>query len=549
MRRHVRATRRASRPPRLPGRRAVVLAALAALSLTVAACGGSGGSSGSGGATGARAASDRSLTVVVPQDWGTLDPTASSGTPEGTLLLALEPLVLVEPDGSIAPNLATELPQRDPRTHVYKLRRGVKFWDGAPLTIGDVVYSLRMHVGPRSGSVLTRGYGDVTSVDAKGNDEVVVHLAHPSSQFDTILAQTGIVERRVREAHLKDIGSPGALNVGTGPYKWVSVKPGDEIVLARNPLYWGPKPRYARLNLRFIADDAARLLAMRSGDVDVNLSVPDSERRQYQSLPGFQLAEGPDPAVELLSMSTTKAPWSDVHVRRAASLAIDRAGLVQAILQGKGAVAPVLPDAPSLQRVMGPTRQQALFAKLSVAQDVAAAKAELAKSSVPHGFSGELVYDEAEADGGRVAQAIAQQLGAIGIRLTVKSMSDDAYTNAIFLQHTAAAAVVNFTTDSKDPASLPVYLTNSRYLGYLDLADYRSAANDAALNRAIALPTADKAGRAAALEQALTQEAADVPYATLYHGSALASVRDGLSFGGFDGQWWLTRWPDQISAR
>jgi peptide/nickel transport system substrate-binding protein len=529
-----------------------VTACMAAVAVAVgaSACGGarSGGpATPAGVATGGKPAQAHQLTFVVPQEWPRLDPTQVAAAPEGTMLLALEPLVRITPQGGFVPDLAAKFSSPDPKTYVYEIRRGVKFWDGQPMTIQDVLYSLKMHVGPKSGSVLARGFFKVKSVTQTGPDQVMIKLSKPDSTFNTWVAQAPVVEQRVREAHLKSIGSPDALNVGTGPYKWASVQAGEQVTLQRNDTYWGPRPGIERLVLKYIPDDSSRLLAMRSGDIDGSLAVPNSEIKQYQAIQGFKLIKGPDPAVELLSMDTNKAPWNDVHVRRAVAMAIDKQGLVNAILRGQGRPAETLPDPASLGRLLPSDQVGPLLAKLSVKHDLAAAKAELAKSSRPTGFRDSILTSGGEVDSTRAAQAIADQLRPLGINLAVKVQPDAAFNDAVFFKHNYGAAVTSFTTDSKDPAAIATYLAYSGS-GYTDIAGYKDPVTDAALEESTRLPLTDKAGRAAALSRGLERIAAQMPYVPLYHGEMLAEVRDGLNFPTFDGQWWLIDWPGQLLA-
>jgi peptide/nickel transport system substrate-binding protein len=486
------------------------------------------------------------LSFLVAQELPKWDPTQVAVVPEGIMLLALEPLVIVRPDGSFAPNLATKFSTPDPRTYTYEIRRGVKFWDGSPMTIDDVIYSLKMHTGPDNGSVLARAFYKVKSVAQTGSNEVTVKLNVPDTRFNTWVAQTPVVSKRVREASLDEIGSPDAMNVGTGPYRWGAVKAGEEIELKRNDSYWGPKPGIGQLTLRFVADSSARLLAVRSGEVDGSLGVPSSDVKQYESIPHYHVIEGPDPALQLLSMNNARAPWNDAHVRRAVAMALDKEGLVNAVARGAGQVAQTLPNAANLRTVLAPDELRDLNAKVAVRHDVEAAKAELAQSSQPHGFSGQLLVAGDEVDSNRAAQAIVEQLKPLGIRLQIKVLPGTAFGDTVFAKHAYGIAVTGFNTDSKDPSVIAEALANSK--AYTDLASYKNARVDRAFEQLTRLPLDDKEGRAKALTAALEQIASDAPYLPLYHGVTLASLRDGLNYPGYDGLWWLTRWPEQLRS-
>ena len=196
---------------------------------------------------------------------------------------------------------------------------------------------------------------------------------------------------------------------------------------------------------------------------------------------------------------------------------------------------------------------QSLTSQLQTKYDVNAAKAELAKSATPNGFSATVIYSAAESGtSGLVAQAVAQQLKAIGINLTVKSMPDGQYTDAVFFKHTAPASIVDFTTDLPDPISLPNYLTSSAQTlaqgGYTNIAEWTTPAQDQVLNEYLQTPISDKSKRGDLLTQALTNMNADQAYIPIYNADYLAVIKSGLNFNGFDGMWWMRRWVDDITA-
>ena len=204
------------------------------------ACGSTGGTAA--GTTGSQTKLT-SLTWEIDAPWEKLTSTSAAAGPEGTVLLATEPLILLNPNGTFKANLGTELPQPNPTTVIFKLHPGVKFWDGKPLTPDDVVWSLDQNLKPTTS--LEYGYVNVKSIEASGADEVVIHLKRPDTNLDTMLAQSGIW-RRPTTRRTRPSGTPSAMGMGTGPFKYVKYVPNDEVVLTRNDGYWGPSPRSRR---------------------------------------------------------------------------------------------------------------------------------------------------------------------------------------------------------------------------------------------------------------------------------------------------------------
>lgn len=543
---------------------ATLAAGLLALSVLAAGCGDSKDDKASVSTTGGtptQTGSDSNAPAVdlttqtwsVPQDWGGLDPTKVAATNTGTILLIMEPLVLNDGNGGVTDNLATQT-QPDPTTYVYDIRDGVKFSDGTPLTVGDVLYSLDLHAAKGSKSTLAGAYASVKSIKKTGPAQVTIKLKKPDVQFAPVaIGQSGIVSKVAREKAGKNAGAPDAPNVGTGPFTVASYVPGDHVNLVRNDGYWGTKPQAANLNMVYIKDESARLLAVQSGDLTGAFEIPPSQANVYGRASGMQLVSGVNPSITMLSINVTKKPWNDIHVRRAVAQAIDKDGLVKALLKGAGkaAVSVVQPD--TALGVMSADEQTSLYTGLDkYPYDVTAAKAELAKSSVPNGFSGEIIFSEPEPDLGRIAQSIAQDLEKIGIKLKVKQLSDAAYTDAVFFKHTAPAAVVDFTTDSPDPISLPNYLTNSINTlaqgGYTNISEFTDPAADKALNDYLATPATDTATRGRLLGEALQVLTDNEPYVPIYNANYTAVVKKGITFKEFNGMWWLRRWPDLVTS-
>ena len=117
----------------------------------------------------------------------------------------------------LRPNLARSMHQPDPVTYVYKLRHGVKFWDGSPLTAADVVYSMNKHLDPKAASELASYYASVKWIRATAPDEVTIKLKAPDATFQYVpgFFAALVVKQQFWQDHLKDIGTAGVLTMGT----------------------------------------------------------------------------------------------------------------------------------------------------------------------------------------------------------------------------------------------------------------------------------------------------------------------------------------------
>ena len=476
-------------------RRCALVALSAVMSVAAIACGGA--------ETGHVDLSNQ--TWLVPQDWDGIDPAKVSASNMGAILLVLEPLVLAQPNGGVKPNLATQATP-DPLTYVYSLRPDAKFTDGSPVTADDVVYSYELHRQENSTSTLHANFATVKSVQATGDHEVTIKLTEPNVQFEYTAAQVGIVKKSVREALGDAAGSPDKLNVGSGPYVVDTYNPGALLVLKRNENYWGDKPEAKQLNLKLVTDDSARSMAVQSGSVTGAFDVPAAQANTYDGAGGMNVISGSNPAVMLFNVNLNVAPWNDVNVRRAVAQAIDKKGIVNAVLRGRGKPAVSVVDPKVMEGVLPADQVETLFKQLDTTPfDLEQARADLQKSAFPNGFKEKVIYSEVEPSAGLVAQAIAENLKPLGIILDVQSAPDAQYTDAVFFKHTAPASIVDFTTDTPDPVSLPNYLSNSAQTipkgGYTDIADYVNPAQDDLLAQYLRTPSTDNAQRGALLSK------------------------------------------------
>ena len=159
--------------------------------------------------------------------------------------LVTEPLVRQTLTGGWSPNLAVSVPQPRPTTLVYEIRPGVQFSNGMPLTAADVARSLKHVTAPASATASP--LSATPTVTVTGPRQVTVKLAsyEPSDRVE-LNGISYVPEASFAKAHAANLGSPGALPIGTGPYMYQSVTP-QSITLVRNPHYWGPKPLVGKL--------------------------------------------------------------------------------------------------------------------------------------------------------------------------------------------------------------------------------------------------------------------------------------------------------------
>ena len=188
---------------------------------------------------------------------------------------------LVEPDENLAiqPSLAVSWENIDELTWEVKLREGVTFHDGSPFTAEDVVFSLeRAGDIPNSPAPFTANVAPLASMEVIDPLTVRFTTTKPTPQFMELAGLVYIVSKAAAETATIDDFNSGAAAVGTGPYKFVEWVPGDRLTLAANENYWGDAPEFENVTFRLISNAAARVAALRAGDVDLIDAVPPASR-------------------------------------------------------------------------------------------------------------------------------------------------------------------------------------------------------------------------------------------------------------------------------
>ena len=215
-----------------------------------------------------------------------------------------------------------------------RLREGVEFHDGKPVTADDVIFSLRRILDPKDPKV---GAASIGYVDAKGLkklDErtVRIPLQFPNATFPEDIGQyfNGIVPVDY------DPDKP----VGTGAFKFKSLAPGEQSTFERHQNYWRDGEPYAdELVIIDFTDDTARVNALLGGQVEAINNVPFSQLASIQGNPKLRAVISETGSWQPFTMRVDAAPFDDVKVRQAFRLIVDRQQMVEQVLSGQGRIA------------------------------------------------------------------------------------------------------------------------------------------------------------------------------------------------------------------
>lgn len=366
------------------------------------------------------------LTIGRGNEPQSIDPQFSrTGPNQMTALHIFDRLVLTDANVRARPGLATSWTNVDPMTWDVSLREGVTFHDGSPFTAADVVYSLeRAPNVPNSTASFAQSVADIASMTIVDDHTIRFTTNTPNPLFVENIGTVYIVSKAATEgAESVDFNS-GKAAIGTGPYKFVSWSPGDRLELTRNDAYWGEKPAYENVTMRFISNDAARVAALLSGAVDLIDLVPPADLPQLRANNDITVYD--TPTVRLIYLGLNQAddapgltdlagnplptnPFQDARVREAISLMIDRQAIIDRLLYGAG-------EAASQIVPMGVFGYNDAIAV--PAANVARAKELLAEAGYPEGFG--LTINSSNdrfSQDGELAQVLGQFLARGGLKV------------------------------------------------------------------------------------------------------------------------------------
>lgn len=442
----------------------------------------------------------------------TLNPTTSAGNNAWAINnLALETLMNIGPKNKLVPELAESVSEPNPTTYVYHLRHGVTFWDGAPLTASDVVFSWDQYRAPQSPYL--SNFANVKDVTADGPGTVVVTLTQPDAAWPYEPTQIpGVFEKKFYEAHQASFGKAGTLLMGTGPWKVDSFDETKGAVLSANPRWWGGKVPIQKITVAVFATETSMELAMRAGEIDLDPYVLDTT--SFGKASGATMVSSPTNTAAVLSMNTKVAPWNDIHVRRAAAYAMNRTDIIASAGGFNLPMYTFFPPAYLAQMVPSP-QVTAMINKLPLYKySVAKAKAELAQSSY-HGAPVTLT-EYTYGSSVDTSQVVAAELKKVGINAQVKVPSNTAWEAAVV--GPALQRPTDFATGycgGPDISSCGTALGSWNLKpGQSNSANWAPPAVDSLLKTG--LTTGDPAQRFAVYAKILRAIQTDVPYVGLF---------------------------------
>lgn len=355
-----------------------------------------------------------SIIVAQGADAKSLDPHATNDQPSSRVMKQIyNTLVNTNEDMQIVPGLAESWEQKDEKTWVFNLRKGVKFHNGEELKASDVKFTLeRMLASDKVNHIVEA----IAKVEAPEDYKVVITLKEPFAPILAHLSHTAasiLNEKAVKEAG----DNYGQKPVGTGPFKFVAWQSGDKIELEAFNEYFEGAPKIKKITFRNVAEGSARTMGLETGEIDIAYDVEPVDKERVKNNDKLTLVEEPSLSVAYIGFNTNKEPFNKKEVRQAINYAINRDDIIAAVLNGAAEKA----GAPIGPKVFGHNPNIKPYE-----YNVQKAKELLKQAGLEKGFK-TTIWTNDNPVRVQIAQIVQAQLKEIGIDVKIETLEWGSY--------------------------------------------------------------------------------------------------------------------------
>ena len=379
-----------------------------------------------------------------------MDPHSLSESVQLTVLEnVFEPLVNRGPDYKLTPGLATSWKQTSPTVWHFELRKNVQFHDGTPFTADDVIFSYER--AKSDGSDMKSYVGQVKEIRKINDHSIDIVTTAPFPILPELFYRWFIMSKKWCESNQatrpvdrrKGIENAASFRAnGTGPYRLRERQPNVRTTFVRNGNYWGKvSGNVDEVIFNVIGNDATRVAALLSGEVDVMEPVPVQDVDRIKAAPNLKVLQGPELRVIFLGMDQKrdelqfssvkgKNPFKDKRVRQAFYQAIDVEGIKRTVM--RGAATPIA--------VMFPSQVKGYAADLNkrLPYDPEASKKLLADAGYPSGFEVTMnCPNDRYVNDGAICQAVAANLARVGVKIKLEVETKGTYFPKILRRDTS----------------------------------------------------------------------------------------------------------------
>ena len=484
------------------------------------------------------AVQSQTLNIGFADPLSSIDPQLNNHAGDRSLAIHFWDLLIVNKQNKLTPGLASSWKLINDKTWEITLRTDVKWQDGKPFTAEDVIFSFnRAKAVPGSVATYAGFLRTIESMSAKDPHTLIITTKVPSPDLPLNLASVHIVSKHIGENATTADYNDGRATIGSGPYKFMTYKPGEVVIMTRNDDYWGGKQPWERVNYKFINNAAARTAALLAGDVDVIDKVSASDLKKLKQSPNISVypynglrlmllqpsfKEGPNAYItDNNDRPLEKNPLLDPKVRQALSISINRQTITNRVMQDTATVANQIMPADGIGY------NDSLK---DIAFDPEKAKKLLAEAGYPNGFKLTLhAPNDRYPLGPETAQAVAQFWTRIGVKTQVDVIPWAVYSGKA-AKNEYALTMLAWGNGTGEALYALVHVLSTvdakKGLGASNWGHYSNPAIDLATEQATA--EFDDKKRAAIMQQAakiLSEDAGVIP---LYHYMNIWASKKGL---------------------
>jgi peptide/nickel transport system substrate-binding protein len=444
---------------------------------------------------------------------------------------AYEGLVIRNKDLSLAPGLATSWKQTSPTVWRFELRKGVQFHDGTPFTADDVVFSFnRTQADGSDMKSYTNDFKEVRKI----NDFVVeIETKTPFPILPDVISLVYMMSRKWCETNQatkpvdrrKGIENAASFRAnGTGPYRVRERQPNVRTTFVRNGTYWGKiEGNVQEVIYTPIGNDATRVAALLSGEVDVMEPVPVQDIERVNANAATKVLVGPEMRTVFLGMDQKrdellysnvkgKNPFKDKRVRQAFYQAIDIDGIKKTVMRGASSPTALL-IGPGINGFQAEQNKRLPY-------DPEAAKKLMAEAGYPNGFEVAMnCPNDRYVNDSRICQAVAANLSRINVKINLQAETKGTYFPKVLRRDTSFYLLgwTPATYDAHNALNALVACVDDKGAGQFNLGAYCNPKVDE-LTKKIQSET-DKTKRNAMIKEAFDIHNADVGHLPLHQQS------------------------------
>lgn len=378
---------------------------------------------GGNAAAPAEAAKRTDVIVGTNLSMNTLDPMHALQRPEQEILANVQDNLLKLVDGVYVGSLAEKFSVSDDGMHItIKLREGIKFHNGDPLTTEDIAYTFDSLKDSTLHANDATYYSHTEIID---DYNCIIHAAVQTPLFMLTLCNVNVIS----EQAVNELGDKYAMNpIGTGAYKFVSYDGFNNVVLEANEEYWGGAPAIKKMTYRIFSDDQTMTMALEAGEIDIITQLNPTSAMQFEGNPKYSVTWKESDGVSLVLFNVNCKPFDNKLVRQAVSYAIDREAINLICGEGKCKITDVFYSERMAAHPLYEDLPHYTF-------DVEKAKQLMTEAGYPDGYTLEepvriLASEE------KMTVALQEQLAAIGINFKIEILeSNTLFNNYLFVNN------------------------------------------------------------------------------------------------------------------